>query len=170
MSAADVCVVPAPAKAVPLESCFEFVAYPGRAAAAAALSAWPARAGQALRDGAGQPTVLYFAPDRWFIPAPAPTLLSQLAALERADCGTLIDVDGKWQELRIAPEQAQRMLARSIDVATVLADRDCAAIRLFDCPAILARHEAAFKVWIEASFAQSFLAVSRTTPDLPPSS
>jgi len=168
MRAADVLV--APVTELPLESCFEFVAYPGRGISASAFGAWPAGAGETLRDAAGRPTVLHFAPDRWLVPAPSPSLISHLISLERAGCGTLIDVDGKWQDLRIVAEHAQRMLARTIDVETVLADRDCAAIRLFDCPAIVARHEAAFNLWIAASFAQSFLAVSSAMPNLEPSS
>jgi sarcosine oxidase gamma subunit len=164
MSAAAVGDRGAAMTALPLASCFEFVAYPGRTVDTVRMSAWPAKAGAALRDAAGRPTVLHFAPDRWLVPAPAPPLLQQLQVLERAGCGTLIDVTGKWQELRIAPEDARALLARSIDFEAVLTDRECAAIMLFDCPALLARREDAFNLWIAASFIQSVLALSATLP------
>jgi len=152
--------------ALPAASCFEFGAYPGRAVDAPVFSAWPANAGEVLRDGPGRPTVLHFAPDRWLIPAPAPAVLQQVVALEHAGCGMLIDVEGKWHELRVAADDAQRLLARSIDVAAVLTDRECAAVVLFDCPAILARRDDAFNLWIAASYVQSLLALSTALPNL----
>ena len=77
----------------------------------------------------------------------------------------LIEVEGKWQEVRIAAEHARRILSGSIGVEGILAGRECAAILLFDCPAILARHDGAFNVWIAASFVQSLLAVSAALPN-----
>jgi uncharacterized membrane protein len=77
----------------------------------------------------------------------------------------LIEVEGKWQEVRIAAAHARRILSASIDVETVLAGRECAAILLFDCPAILARHDGAFNLWIAASFGQSLVAVSAVVPN-----
>jgi sarcosine oxidase gamma subunit len=170
MNAADAVVMPTPVTALPLAPCFEFVAYPGREITTAASGAWPGRAGQVLRDAAGRATLLHFAPDRWLAPAPEPTVMLQLASLERAGCGTLIDVAGKWQELRFMGQYAPRLLARGIDVETALADRDCAALSLFDCPAIVACHAAAFNVWVAPSFARSFLEVTAAMPDLQPSS
>jgi len=58
------------------------------------------------------------------------------------------------------------LLARSIDVAAVLTDRECAAVVLFDCPAILARRDDAFNLWIAASYVQSLLALSTALPNL----
>jgi sarcosine oxidase gamma subunit len=164
MSAADTDIMAGEATALPLAPCYEFVAYPGRNAAAAAISAWPARPGQALRDASGRPALLHFAPDRWLAPAPATNLLQELFSLERAGRGILIDVEGKWQEVRISPGPAHRILSASIDVETVLAARECAAVMLFDCPAILARSEATINVWIAASYLQSFLSVSASVP------
>jgi sarcosine oxidase gamma subunit len=146
--------------AAPPASCFEFAAYPGRAVDAAAVSAWPVKAGGVLRDAAGRATALHFAPGRWLLPAPAPALLQQLLSLERAGSGMLIDVDGKWQELRFASGDARAFLARSIDVEAVLTDRECAALMLFDCPVILARHKDAFNLWVEASYVRSLRALS----------
>jgi sarcosine oxidase gamma subunit len=150
--------------ALPLAACCEFVAYPGRGVEAAAISAWPATPGQVLRDATGRPALLHFAPDRWLVPAPTPSLLQELSSLEAAGRGFLIDVEGKWQEVRIAVELAHHILSSSIDVETVLAARDCAAVMLFDCPAILARSDTTFNVWIAVSYLQSFLAVSTSLP------
>jgi sarcosine oxidase gamma subunit len=162
MNAADINTVAEAVSAQPLAACYEFVAYPGRQVDAAAISAWPQTPGQALRDAAGRPVLLHFAPDRWLVPAPAPILLRELASLERAGHGCLIDVQGKWQEVRIASAHAHYILSSGIDVETVLAARECAAVVLFDCPAILARSGSTFNLWIAASFVQSFLAVSTT--------
>lgn len=160
MNASDIDTMAEAVSAQPLAACYEFVAYPGRQVDAAAISAWPARPGRALRDAAGRPVLLHFAPDRWLVPAPPPILLQELASLERAGRGCLIDVEGKWQEVRIASEHAHYILSTSIDVETVLAARECAAVMLFDCPAILARSDGRFHLWIAASFLQSFLAVT----------
>ena len=150
--------------ALPLATCYEFVAYPGRNMEAGAIGTWPARAGQVRRDVTGRPALLHFAPDRWLVPAPAPILLQELSSLERARRGTLIDVEGKWQEVRIAPECAHHILSSGIDVETVLAGRECAAVMLFDCPAILARSGSTINLWIGASYLQSFIAVSASLP------
>jgi sarcosine oxidase gamma subunit len=150
--------------AQPPAACYEFVAYPGRDVQAAAISAWPATPGQALREATGRLALLHFAPDRWLVPAPPPNLLHELSLLERAGRGNLIDVEGKWQEVRIASECAHPILSSSIDVQTVLADRQCAAVMLFDCPAILARGDTTFNVWIAASYLQNFLTVSTSLP------
>ena len=164
MSAADTATGATSMSALPLTSCYEFVAYPDRLVEAGAIRGWPTRPGSVLRDEKGRPVLLHFAPERWLIPAPTLTLLQELTAPERRSWGALIDVEGKWQEVRIAADCAQRILARSIDVETVLAARECAAIMLFDCPAILARHDATINLWIAASFVQSFLAVSASLP------
>jgi sarcosine oxidase gamma subunit len=164
MSAVHTDVIAGAATTPALAACYEFVAYPGRDVDAVAISAWPARPGQALRDATGRPSLLHFAPDRWLVPAPAPILLQELSLLERAGHGILIDVEGKWQEVRTAPERAHHILSRSIDVETVLAARECAAVVLFDCPAILARSAATFDLWIAASYLQSFLTVIASSP------
>jgi sarcosine oxidase gamma subunit len=165
MSAADTGRLAIPITALPLAACFEFVAHPGTAVVADAISAWPGIPGQVLWDGSGRPALLHFAPDRWLAPAPAPALLRELTSLARGGCGVLIEVEGKWQEVRIAAAHARRILSASIDVETVLAGRECAAILLFDCPAILARHDGAFNLWIAASFVQSLVAVSAVVPN-----
>jgi sarcosine oxidase gamma subunit len=160
MNAADTDTMAEALSAQPLAACYEFVGYPGRDVGAAAIGAWPAKPGQVLRDAAARPVLLHFAPDRWLVPAPPPILLQELSSLERAGRGCLIDIEGKWQEVRIASEHAHYILSRGIDVETVLAARECAAVMLFDCPAILARSDGALNLWIAASFLQSFLAVS----------
>jgi hypothetical protein len=48
---------------------------------------------------------------------------------------------------------AARVLSSAINLTRVLANRDCAALHLFDCPAVLARCADAFDLWFEASYA-----------------
>jgi hypothetical protein len=164
MSARDTDILTTAVTALPPAACCEFVAYPGRGVEAAAISAWLATPGHVVRDATGRPALLHFAPDRWLVPAPTPILLQELSSLEAAGHGFLIDVEGKWQEVRIAAERAHHILSSGIDVETVLAARECAAVMLFDCPAILACSDITVNVWIAASYLQSFLAVSISLP------
>jgi sarcosine oxidase gamma subunit len=168
MSTTDTDIMASTITALPLTTCYEFVGFPGRKVETAAIDAWPTQPGEALRDTTGRPALLHFAPDRWLVPAPAPVLLHELSALERAGRGTLIDVAGKWQEVRIAPERARHLLSSGIDIETVLSARECAAVMLFDCPAILARGGTTFNLWIAASYLQSFLSVSASLPTRAP--
>jgi hypothetical protein len=160
----------APVTPLPLAPCFEFIAYPGSAVGGGIRGAWPAKPGAALRDATGRPRLLHFAPERWLAPAPEAALWHELTRLEREGRGVLVDVEGKWQEMRLAEPQGRHILSSGIDVEGVLAGRDCAAVVLFDCPGILARHEDTFALWIAASFAQSWIAVSSSLPSLRPSS
>ena len=71
----------------------------------------------------------------------------------------MFDVEGKWRALAVLGAGAERLLAESIDVASVLSQRECAAIRLFDCPVVLAREPDGFSVWVEASYATELRAM-----------
>ena len=67
---------------------------------------------------------------------------------------SVTDVTGKWLEIRLsAPSRA---LASTADVEELLAGRDCARTALFDCPAILQRHNEGYAVWIERSYEHAF--------------
>ena len=164
MSAAQPDTLAAPVTPLPPTACYEFVAYPLECPAIGSRYAWPTQAGAALRDAAGRPRLLHFAPQRWLAPEPDAALLEELRRLEREACGALVDVEGKWREVRLPQAHACRILSCSIDVAAVLADRDCAAVVLFDCPAILARQGGNYLLWIAASFIESFVAVSSALP------
>jgi sarcosine oxidase gamma subunit len=116
----------------------------------------PASPGAVQRDGSGQPTLLHFAPGRFLAPMPTPDLVRHLDALQSAGVGALFDVDGRWQAFALTGPGAERLLSSTINVTEVLADRECAALHLFDCPAALARRADAFDLWVEASYATAF--------------
>ena len=151
----------------------------------AAAAAWPTQAGAVRCDANGEPVVLHFAPGRWLVAAtrsgtepasdpvadpatdPAtdsatgPSIDARAAALAQvASFGIAVDVSGKWRGLRLCGADAQRLLARTLDSAAVLDGRACAAVTLFDCPAVLARAADGYRVWVQASYLAHFLAVA----------
>jgi sarcosine oxidase gamma subunit len=105
--------------------------------------------------------LLHFAPRRWLVPAPDAALLAGLNDLAGRGLGTLVDVEGKWHKIHAAGPGAAQAIASTISVKAVLGDRGCAAVTLFDSPAVLARHEAAFDLWVAASYLDHFLDVTR---------
>lgn len=121
-----------------------------------AITDLPACPGAVQRDGSGQATLLHFAPGRFLAPAPTLDMVRHLDALQAAGVGALFDVDGRWQAFVLTGTGAERLLSSAINVTEVLADRECAALHLFDCPAVLARRTDAFDLWIEASYATAF--------------
>jgi len=69
----------------------------------------------------------------------------------------VVDVDGKWTVFSCAGPSARRALAAAVDVDTVLEPRGCAALMLFDCPAVLARQgQDGFVACVHTSYAASF--------------
>jgi heterotetrameric sarcosine oxidase gamma subunit len=118
----------------------------------------PAPPGAAWRDAGGRATLLHFAPGRFLAPAPSEELARHLAALEAAGVGALFEVSGKWRAFTVEGEGAVRLLAAGLDADAVLAHRDCAAVTLFDCPAVLARTAAGFALWVHASCASDLRA------------
>jgi heterotetrameric sarcosine oxidase gamma subunit len=118
--------------------------------------AWPSTPG-AVRYGAQQrPLLLHFAPGRWLAPDPDPEIGALLEGAAQAAAGAVVEVTGKWRALQISGPGAGHLLACTIAVEAVLTDRDCAALTLFDCPAILARAPDGFAVWVQASYATDF--------------
>jgi heterotetrameric sarcosine oxidase gamma subunit len=138
-----------------LERCFEFVA--PCAPLERLHGTLPMEPGAVLRDGAGHAQVLHVAPRRWLIPAPAEPLYRELAERDRSGDGALIDVEGKWQWLRLEGPQATRILESSVNVEGLLFKRSCAAGVLFDCPMVLWRDGEIFDCWVMSSYAQTFL-------------
>src|ERR1700722_20395968 len=104
----------------------------------------------------GRAVLLHFAPSRFLAPAPTPDTERRLLALQAAGVGVLFDVEGKWQAFALTAPGAERALSSTIDLTQALGGRDCAALHLFDCPAILSRRGAGFEVWVEASYAVAF--------------
>ena len=142
---------------------FRAFEFPLTAAAAAEL---PASPGAVQRDtdigvgtnidsgsSTGRAALLHFAPGRFLAPAPTPDTERRLLALQAAGAGALFDVEGKWRAFALTAPGAERALSSTIDLAQALGGRDCAALHLFDCPAILSRRGGGFELWIEASYA-----------------
>jgi sarcosine oxidase gamma subunit len=97
---------------------------------------------------------LNFAPRRWLLREATPELLDKIAS----GTAVLVDVSGKWQRIYLTGPQASPTLHRAIAVESVLAGRACAAVRIFDCPCVLARAKDGFDVWVEASYAEALRA------------
>ena len=154
---------------------FKAFEFPLRGAAAAELPASPGAvqrgstaigAGTDIDNGSstGRAVLLHFAPGRFLAPAPTPDTERRLLALQAAGVGAMFDVEGKWQAFALTAPGAERALSSTIDLAQVLGGRDCAALHLFDCPAVLSRRGAGFEVWVEASYAVAFREVLSELP------
>jgi hypothetical protein len=122
----------------------------------------PAAPGAMTLDAQGRPALLHFAPGRWLALAD-PTGTSPGSAI------AAFDVTGKWQGLVLSGPRAPRLLASTIHTATVLRARDCAALELFDCPAILAAlpdggAAPAYAVWVLSSYLAQFLDAAQRAP------
>jgi heterotetrameric sarcosine oxidase gamma subunit len=123
-------------------------------------AAWPSAPGGAVRAASGRTTMLHFAPGRWLVPAPTNELLQQLDDAALTGAGVKLDVTGKWERISITGPGSTRLLASAIGIDSLLADRDCAAATLFDCPAIIARGNGGFESWVQSSYAVDFLATT----------
>jgi sarcosine oxidase gamma subunit len=127
-------------------SCFELVAN-----ALSPWAGWPTNAGAVRHAPDGSPEVLHFAPSRWLLPNPTGDLLAGAAEQSAA---MLVDVEGKWQRRSLRGSGAMRLLAATADVEAMLTGRDCAALSLFDCPALVARGHGSIEVWVLSSYAR----------------
>jgi len=137
--------------------CLEFVA--PRASDLAALGpGWPAAPGALRRAADGRIELLHIASGRWLAPEPSAALSASLAARAAEGLGAVVDVEGKWCRLTLAGEGAARLLASGASLAGVLAARDCALLKLFDAPVVLAREADAFAAWVQASYLASLRA------------
>jgi heterotetrameric sarcosine oxidase gamma subunit len=135
----------------------EFVAF-GFPLGGAFVVGWPAAPGAVRHDEQGRPVLLHFAPARWLVPAPHPDIAALIEAATQAGAGAIVAVDGKWRAMELTGPGAARLLASTVDVEAVLDGRECAAVTLFDCPALLARVPGGFAVWVRASYAADFAA------------
>ncbi|MBS0388690.1 MAG: hypothetical protein JSR15_09440 [Proteobacteria bacterium] len=143
----------------PAQRVLEFVAFRWPADGCNA-GHWPCAPGRAARDGAQHPRLLHIAPGRWLLPAPDETEQAQFDAAARAGQGAMIDVTGKWEHFTITGVGAARLLACTIDIHSVLEGRDCAAVRLFDCPAVVASMPDGYALWVQSSYVADFLATT----------
>ena len=136
---------------------YEFAYYDGSALQQGAL--WPGSPGTVRTVGAA-PVLMHYAPGRWLAPTPDAGTLSLLAEAQQAGTGIMVEVTGKWDTLRILGPGAARLLACTINWHMVLEERDCAAVTLFDCPAILMRAADGFAIWVQSSYTRQFLSTA----------
>lgn len=142
---------------------WEFVAYPS-AVPNLGAAAWSTAPGAAEISADGSPRRLHYAPGRWLLPDPDRVMHGQLEAAVASGFGVRLDVEGKWTAILLSGPDARRALASTIDIAAVLANRGCAAVSLFDCPAVAMRDVDRYRLWVAASYAESFEdAVERLT-------
>jgi heterotetrameric sarcosine oxidase gamma subunit len=133
----------------------EFVAF-GFPLGGAFVVGWPAAPGAVRHEADGRPALLHFAPARWLAPAAEADVIALIAAAIEAGAGIVVDVEGKWQAFELHGDGAGRVLASTLDVAAVLETRECAAVTLFDCPAVITRLPGGYAIWVRASYAQHF--------------
>jgi sarcosine oxidase gamma subunit len=148
---------------LPAQPVLEFVAF---ASASSASGLLPVGPGAARFDASRRPVLLHFAPERWLAPNPDLDTRASLARAAGEGLGVLIDVSGKWDEVRIHGQGAGRLLACDLAIEEVLKDRDCAAVTLFDCPATVARAPDGFVVWVQSSYTSDFMACAERCREL----
>ena len=134
----------------------EFVAF-GFPLGGAFVVGWPAAPGAVRHDAGGRPVLLHFAPARWLAPAPHPDITALIDSAVAAGAGVVVDVEGKWTALELLGPGATLLLSSTVDVAPLLEGRECAAVTLFDCPAILARLPDGFAIWTRSSYAANLV-------------
>ena len=155
MNSSNICTI----ERGPPRTVLEFIAFGGPRPEFIAVS-WPTAPGGVRRDALQRPELLHFAPDRWLAPDPVAEVTALLGAAVDAGAGVLVDATGKWEELVIAGPGAARLLASAIAVEAVLERRGCAAVTLFDCPAVFARQNEDFVLWVQSSYAAGFIATA----------
>ena len=129
----------------PLASCIELVFAPPRNVAPGAVPGLAAHC-----------AALHVASGRWLaIDAGAQAVAAAVAAGAVAT-----DVEGKWRCFELRGAHAGSLLSAGVNFAEILEGRDCAAVPLFDCPTVIARHprEHGFDVYVHASYAASLRA------------
>jgi len=132
----------------------------------AALGGGAMAPGSVRRAVDGRPATLHFAPARWLLPAPDAELDAWLARAAASGAGAAVEVEGKWAPMELKGPDAARLLSSSIDVEAVLESRDCAAVVLFDCPAVLATSAQGYLIYVQSSYAAAFkAAVARLCAD-----
>ncbi len=140
-------------ESLPCGRALEFVAFGD---SRTALADWPLSPGGVRRGAEARPEILHFAPERWLVPEPDAATAASAAAAAAAGTGTAVDVEGKWITVDLMGPDARRLLSSSLDVVAVLESRDCAAVVLFDCPAVLAVSGAGYRIFVKASYAADF--------------
>jgi hypothetical protein len=127
------------------------------AASMTALGGGGMAPGSVRRAADGRPATLHFAAARWLLPDPDAELDAWLST-DAAAAGNAVEVEGKWAAMELKGPDAARLLSSSLDVAAVLESRDCAAVVLFDCPAVLVASAQGYIIYVKSSYAADFTA------------
>lgn len=117
---------------------------------------WPSTPGEVRFGTHGLPSMLHFAPGRWLVPDPGCDTITLLQAAVIAGVGTCMEVQGKWRAMILSGQGMVRVLSSTVDIVAILTGRDCAAVTLFDCPAVVVRTGAQYRVWVASSYAEDF--------------
>ncbi len=123
-------------------------------------TSWPSAPGAVRRDAAQRALMLHFAPGRWLAPDPDSETRAILDSAATAGRGTVVDVTGKYDALSVSGFGATRLLACGIDIESIMQARECAALTLFDCPAIISRVADGYSIWVQSSYATDFAATA----------
>jgi sarcosine oxidase gamma subunit len=159
----------------PIAKMIEFTSYSqksdGSLAARTFGKVWPLKPGEVRWVTAGRAALLHIAANRWLAPDPSPEIQALIEAAFDAQIGAAVDVTGKWHGISLLGADADRALAACIDIGAVLEGRDCAALRLFDSPTVIARRPDGYSLWVHASFATDCVAMlTRRRPNDSPQS
>jgi sarcosine oxidase gamma subunit len=131
--------------------CHELVFPTSRLRTAPGDAAQSAGSVRRYADGAA---VLHMGPGRWLLVGHAIMRESAAVVTAQASGGSLLDVSGKWLRLAVRGAGAEGHLARFLNLAQALHQRDCAPVSILDCPVLLARCERGFELWTGRSWAQ----------------
>ena len=139
--------------AEPIKRCVEVViSRPESLAGKSSSDLSRALPGTVLREPAAR-LGLHYAPRRWLFIEPDEGYLSSISIEAH-----LFEVSGKWCQFRLEGIDARRALSAGCDPDTILADRGCARLSLFDCPTIVVQLDGTITLCVEASYAASLQA------------
>lgn len=144
----------------PQRRALEFAAYGWPQSDGGEKAGWPSGAGAVVRGPDDDAMLLHFAPGRVLAADPSAATEALFNAAVSQGAGTCIDVSGKWERYSVRGSGAARLLACTIGLDAVLEQRECCALALFDCPAIVARGRDGFELWVQSSYARDFLATA----------
>lgn len=89
------------------------------------------------------------------------------AAAVAAGNAAVFDVEGKFHRVDFDGEDARAVLGATVNLDAVLpVGRRCAAVPLFDCPAVLLRTPSGYVAWVTASYVADFTAATERARDI----
>lgn len=108
---------------------------------------------------------LHHAPGRWLQCGTSALVEGALdACVTAAVAGgqaTCFEIEGGYEGFLFEGNSARAALAATVNLEVVLpTTRDCAAVALFDCPAVLVRMGGGFAVWVSVSRVADFTAAA----------